>query len=131
MDRQEMQTIIVFYSIGGKEMAKVDANNYHYTTNIYYQNILPILPTSKKMYLKTSSKKIIIINHYSISTYYLVTDVDLNLRISHLVVRNSPTSRRIKFNGRMSSGNIYIQNHTLSIAISAQHIFFIYIGINV
>ena len=56
MDRQEMQTIIVFYSIGGKEMAKVDANNYHYTTNIYYQNILPILPTSKKMYLKTSSK---------------------------------------------------------------------------
>ena len=52
MDRQEMQTIIVFYSIGGKEMAKVDAN----ILPIYYQYILPILPTSKKMYLKTSSK---------------------------------------------------------------------------
>ena len=40
MDRQEMQTIIVFYSIGGKEMAKVDAN----ILPIYYQSY----PQAKK-----------------------------------------------------------------------------------
>ena len=42
MDRQEMQTIIVFYSIGGKEMAKVDAN----ILPLYYQYILPKYTTN-------------------------------------------------------------------------------------